>query len=82
MKLGINKTNPREFGVADFFSDTSLHTGGPWGAITANAAAVANLVASNWTGTLTAVPIPAGCTIYGHFTSITLASGSVTCYRK
>ena len=73
-----------------FISDTAAHAG-KFSAIQATAAAVANITspapdptetnaAGQMQGTLTAVPIPAGCTIYGNFTSITLASGSVIAY--
>lgn len=65
---------------ADYIDDTSDHNGA-WGSITALAAAVAHITAPNWAGTTTAVPIPAGTTIHGQFTKITLASGKVAAYR-
>lgn len=66
-----------------FINDTAAKTG-RWGAITALTAAVANITTGaggGWTGTTTAVNIPAGVTIYGNFTGITLASGSVIAYN-
>lgn len=72
-----------------YIADTATHTGN-WRAITALEAAVAALTVSDdqsdmggfIQGTLSAVPIPAGCTIYGSFTSIDLASGKVLAYNK
>lgn len=60
-------------------TDTSAHTG-VWDAIQALEATEATLVSSNLSGTLTGVPIPAGVTIFGHFSSITLTSGTVIAY--
>lgn len=58
-------------------------SGGPWGAIQATAAAVVSLTASNWTGdATTAVDIPAGATIFGNFTAITLTSGKIIAYKQ
>lgn len=64
-----------------YITDTSAHTGN-WDAITAVEAAVATLVSPTIAGTLTSVPIPAGVTIFGYFTSITLASGKVFAYTR
>ena len=66
-----------------YITDTTVHTG-QFGAITALAAASVDLVTTQngiWQGTTTSVPIPAGTTIYGNFTSITLASGKVIAYH-
>ena len=63
-----------------YITDTNEHTGA-FDAITALEAASATLVSPNISGTLTTVPIPAGCTIYGRYTSITLASGKVIAYN-
>ena len=58
-------------------------TGGPWGSIQATAAAVVDVTASNWTGdTTTAVDVPAGATIFGNFTAITLTSGKIIAYKQ
>ena len=58
-------------------------TGGPWGSIQATAAAVVSVTASNWTGdATTAVDIPAGATIFGNFTAITLTSGKIIAYKQ
>jgi hypothetical protein len=42
-----------------------------------------SLTASNWTGdATTAVDIPAGATIFGNFTAITLTSGKIIAYKS
>lgn len=66
---------------SDFITDTAAHTRTPqpWIAIQAVAAVVATIVDSGTT--LTSIPIPAGTTIWGAFSSITLASGKVLAYR-
>ena len=56
---------------------------GSFYAITAiEATVIAALISSNLEGTLTSVPVPAGCTIYGRFSSIDLASGKVIAYNN
>jgi cation transporter-like permease len=81
MGHNINTRNLKgEYG-ADYYADTSAHTG-DWEAIQALEAAVAALVSTNVAGTLSAVPIPAGAIIFGRFTSITLSSGKVIAYRR
>jgi hypothetical protein len=64
-------------------------SGGPWGAIQATAAAVVSVTASNWTnsdstasGVTSGVDIPAGATIFGNFTAITLTSGKIIAYKS
>lgn len=58
-------------------------SGGPWGSIQATAAAVVDVTASNWTGdATTAVDIPAGATIFGNFTAITLTSGKIIAHKQ
>ena len=65
-----------------YITDTDAHAGS-WMAVQAVAAAVIDpFVADDVSGTLTTVPIPAGVTIYGLFTSIKLTSGKVIAYRK
>lgn len=64
-----------------YITDTDAHTG-DFCAITVHAAAVAALVSSNITGTLTAVVLPVGLTMFGRFSSITLASGKITAYKR
>jgi hypothetical protein len=72
-----------------YITDTGAHAG-DWGAITALEATVVATLVSGFrqdgttavvAGTLTSVPIPSGCTIFGRFTSITLASGKVLAYN-
>lgn len=64
-----------------FINDTAPHVG-DFTNVTALTAAVANLTAGNMSGPATAVNIPAGVTVYGNFTSITLASGSVQAFNS
>jgi len=67
---------------AVFKTSAGALTGGPWGSIQATATAVVNVTASNWTGdATTAVDIPAGETIFGNFTAITLTSGKIIAYN-
>ena len=68
---------------AVYKADAAALTGGPWGSIQATAAAVVSVTASNWTGdATTAVDIPAGATIFGNFTAITLTSGKIIAYKQ
>ena len=65
-----------------YITDTDAHTG-DFDAITAlEVAVIATLVSSTITGTLTSVPLPAGVTIFGRFSSIDLASGKVIAYTR
>ena len=69
-------------GGAVYVSDTT-QTDGNFGAIQAVADAVFSaLVSGNWTGTTTDIPVPAGVTIFGNFTSFTLTSGKVIAYKN
>jgi hypothetical protein len=69
-------------GGAVYVSDTT-QTNGNFGAIQAVADTVFSaLVAGNWTGTTASLPLPAGATIFGNFTSFTLTSGKVVAYRN
>jgi hypothetical protein len=62
-----------------FINDTGAHTGA-WTSFQATTATVGTFVASNITGAMTGITVPAGGTVYGNFTSITLASGSGIAY--
>lgn len=62
---------------------------GSWGAIQALEAAVLDLSATNWFGTdgsvasnTSAVPVPAGVTIFGNFDGFAVTSGKVLAYRN
>jgi len=69
-------------GGAVYVTDTT-QTNGNFGAIQAVADTVFSaLVAGNWTGTTANLPLPAGATIFGNFTSFTLTSGKVVAYRN
>lgn len=64
-------------------------TDGSWGAIQALEAAVLDLSATNWFGpnglaasNLSAVPVPAGVTIFGNFDGFAVTSGKVLAYRN
>ena len=61
----------------EYISDTNAHTGRFW-----QLYAVADAVIANQTGnTFTSVPLNAGDSIMGVFTSVTLASGKVVAYK-
>jgi hypothetical protein len=77
--MNVKITNQKGENGGLYIADTSAHTG-IWDAIQALEATVADLVSSNLSGTLTSVPIPAGVTIFGQFSSITLTSGTVIAY--
>jgi hypothetical protein len=69
-------------GGAIYVADTT-QTDGNFGAIQAIEGSVITLTASNWTpSTASAIPLPAGTTIFGSFTSFTLTSGKVIAYRN
>jgi len=77
-----------QFGAVYKSSAGSL-SGGPWGAIQASATAVVSVTASNWTnsdstasGVTSFIDIPAGATIFGNFTTITLTSGKIIAYKS
>lgn len=74
-------TNLKGDGGGIYINDTNAHTG-VFDCILAHEASVAALVSDNITGTLSAVALPAGFAYFGRFTSVTLASGSVTAYTK
>lgn len=59
-------------------------SGGPWCAIQAVATAVVSVTSGNWTNSdaSTAVPVPAGVTIYGDFSAISLTSGEIIAYKQ
>ena len=73
-----------QYGAVYKSSAGALSAGGPWGAIQATAAAVVSLTSGNWTttDTTTAIDIPAGATIFGNFTAITLTSGKIIAYKQ
>jgi hypothetical protein len=69
-------------GGAEYVTDTTIRNGS-YGAIQAVADTVfLALAAENWTGTTDDLPLPAGATIFGSFTSFTLTSGKVVAYRN
>ena len=71
-----------------FINDTSAHTG-QWGIIQCIAACTFTTLTSGngnngsplMSGTLSSVTMAAGMIIYGYFTAITLATGSVIAYN-
>lgn len=79
----VSDVNMRSGGT--YIDDTAAHTG-KFGAIQALAAAVIAALESEspgkLLGTMATMPIPAGTTIYGNFTSITLTSGKVIAYNQ
>lgn len=72
-----------QFGAV-YKSGAGALSGGPWGAIQATAVAVVSLTSSNWTNSdaTTSIDIPAGATIFGNFTAITLTSGKIIAYKQ
>ena len=71
-----------QFGAV-YKSAAGALSGGPWGSIQAVLTAVVSVTASNWTGdATTAVDIPAGATIFGNFTAISLTSGEIIAYKQ
>ena len=92
--MGLTATNIKnldgDYG-GEYFNDTSAHTPesgtDAWFAIMAanGADAVIDTLASNITGLNTsglAFTLSSGHVIYGNFTSVTLTSGAVICYKK
>ena len=72
-----------------FYADTNAHTG-DWGIIycitdcaftTLTSGKLANGTTTCMSGTLSSITLKAGMSIYGRFTAITLASGSVIAYN-
>jgi hypothetical protein len=65
------------------YLEAGTSTSGSFGAIQALEVAVLNLSSNNWTATATtAVPVPAGVTIFGNFSSVGVTSGKVLAYRN
>ena len=66
---------------AKYVTGTGANSGS-WVAIQAlEDTVISSLTATNWTGTLTSIPLPAGTVIYGAFTEFTLTSGKVVAYN-
>jgi hypothetical protein len=61
-------------------TDTNAHTGNFF-ALSFVVASTLTALTGNVTGTVTGITYPAGFTIYGNFTSITLASGTAFAYN-
>ena len=67
---------------AEYISDTNAHTGRFGKIVALEDTVIATLVAEDYTGNaLTSVVLNASCEMYGVFTSVDLASGSVVAYR-
>lgn len=63
-----------------FISGTDQHVG-EWGAITAlDDTSFTELVSDTMDGTIVSMVIPAGVTVFGHFTTIKMAAGSCVAY--
>lgn len=66
----------------EYITDTSAHTGRFWQLYALETAVIASAVTENQTGnTFTSVPLIAGDSIQGVFTSVTLASGKIVAYK-
>jgi len=69
-------------GGAVYITDTNTYTGS-FGAIQALADSVFNILeAGNWEGATSMLPLPAGATIFGNFTTFELDSGKIVAYRN
>jgi hypothetical protein len=71
------------------YLEAGASTSGSFGAIQALEAAVLDLSATNWFGTdgsvasnTSAIPVPAGVTIFGNFDGFEVVSGKVLAYRN
>ncbi len=74
----------KSFGLngGKYVSGTSANTGETWVAIQAlEDTVIGSMTATNLTGTLSAIPLPAGTVIYGIITAFTLTSGKVIAYN-
>lgn len=66
----------------EYISDTAAHTGRFWKLYAVENAVIASAAIGNKTGNnFTSVPLNAGDSIEGVFTSVTLASGKVIAYK-
>lgn len=66
----------------EYISDTVEHTGRFWQVYALEDTVIASAGVANKTGNnFTAVPLKAGDSIMGVFTSVTLTSGKVVCYK-
>jgi len=66
----------------EYITDTAAHTGRFWQLYAVADAVIASAVIANQTGnSFTSVPLKAGDSIMGVFTSVTLASGKVVAYK-
>jgi hypothetical protein len=66
---------------AKYINNTSEHQGS-FGCIQAlEDSTISALVSSNWTGTLTNIPLKTGVSIFGSFSSVTLSGGRVVAYN-
>ena len=78
----INISNMAGGDGGKYIADTSANTG-DWFAIYAiTDATFTTLTSGNLTGTLTGITLSKGMTLHGHFSAITLASGSVIAYDR
>jgi hypothetical protein len=74
----------KSFGLngSKYITGTAANTDGPWCAIQAlEDTVIASMTATNVTGTLSAIPLPAGVAIYGNITAVTLTSGKIIAYK-
>lgn len=66
----------------EYIDDTVAHTGRFWQLYALADAVIASAVIENQTGnTFASVPIKAGDSVAGVFTSVTLASGKIVAYK-
>jgi len=66
----------------EYISDTNAHTGRFWRLYALADAVISTATVQNASGnTFTSVPLAAGDSIEGVFTSVTLASGKIVAYK-
>jgi hypothetical protein len=72
-----------QYGAVYTTTSVTAATGVSYGAIQAlEASTFSSLTASNWSGTLGGMQVPAGVTIFGNFTALVLSSGRVVAYKN
>jgi hypothetical protein len=81
MRPNVQVKNLKAENGGVYINDTAAHTG-DWDSIFCHTLAVGAFVSDNVTGAVTSVTIPAGAVWFGHFTSITLVSGTVTANNR
>lgn len=77
----MNRMAPLGQYGGEIITGTGAHTG-KWEAIQVLADTVFTLLTGSLTGSYAALTFPSGTILFGNFTAITLASGSVVAYKS